>query len=345
MKKKELINNIKSKHIFDYIFEYIKEKTFQLKLFLYSKKFQKKFDINLIILKEKYLQKIKFELDKYLYVKPNLFKKDYLTIEYNNFLEARKLNKETIENIIYDIFENKKIKDIDEVDVDKKKEYGKLINIESPLFNILSKTKNFSIIFTIHISQIIIDEYKLKEDYIKCFDNLNKLDIKYESIFYILKDMYKINYLKEIKINFNKIKRLILKFENNDYKNDHALQNKIKYFYDTLFSFNNIKNNLIYLDINFINYDINNKLFKNINNFKLLRYLYLQNFNFKEIFIVKMHQLKLLSLISCKNIKVSFKINNEKLKELNLRYNNISNANILEKINFKGLNKIIHLKY
>ena len=119
-----------------------------------------------------------------------------------------------IEKIIYDIFENKKIKDIDEEDVDKIEEKEKLISIESPLFNILSKTKNFSKIFTIHISQEIIDEYKLKEDYIKFFDNLNKLDIKYASIFYILKDMNKINYLKEFNINFNKIKRLTLKFEN-----------------------------------------------------------------------------------------------------------------------------------
>ena len=119
-------------------------KNFQLKLFLYSKKFQKEFDINLIILKGKYLQKIEFDLDEYLYIKSYLLKKDYLTKEYNNFFKSKKLNKETIEKIIYDIFENKKIKDIDEEDVDKIKENEKLINIDSPLFNILSKSKNFS---------------------------------------------------------------------------------------------------------------------------------------------------------------------------------------------------------
>ena len=157
MEDEELINNIKSKHILNYIFDYIKDKDFRLKLFLYSKKNQKIFDINLIILKEKYLQKIKFDLDIYLYNEPYLFKKDYLTNEYNNFLKSKKLNKEIIEKIIYDIFENKKIKDIDEEDVDKIEEKEKLISIESPLFNILSKTKNFSKIFTIHISQEIID--------------------------------------------------------------------------------------------------------------------------------------------------------------------------------------------
>ena len=247
MENGELINNIKSNHILNYIFDYIKDTNFQLKLFLYSKKFQKMFDINLIMLKVKYLQKIEFDLYKYLYIEPYEFKKDFLTNEYNNFFKSKNLNKEIIEKIIYDIFENEKIKDIDEEDVDKIEEKEKLISIESPLFNILSKTKNFSKIFTIYISQKIIDEYKLKEDYIKFFDNLNKLDIKYASIFYILKDMNKINYLKEFNINFNKIKRLRLKFDiyNND-KDDNTAQNEIKNFFEILFSFDNIENNLIY---------------------------------------------------------------------------------------------------
>ena len=68
MENGELINNIKSNYILNYIFDYIKDKNFQFKLFLYSKKCQKKFDINLIILKEKYLQKIEFDLDTYLFI-------------------------------------------------------------------------------------------------------------------------------------------------------------------------------------------------------------------------------------------------------------------------------------
>ena len=60
MKNKKLINNIQSKYILDYIFDYIKDKNFKEKLFLYSKKFQKDFDIKLIGLKENYLNKIGF---------------------------------------------------------------------------------------------------------------------------------------------------------------------------------------------------------------------------------------------------------------------------------------------
>ena len=42
MKSKKLINNIQSKYILDYILDYIKDKNFKEKLFLYSKKLQKR---------------------------------------------------------------------------------------------------------------------------------------------------------------------------------------------------------------------------------------------------------------------------------------------------------------
>ena len=179
MVNEELINKIKSKHVLNYIFNYIKDNNFKDKLFLYSKKFQKNIDIKLIGLKENYLKKIKFDLGKFLYIEPNSFKIDYLTTEYNKFLKKKEINKEKIENIIYDIFDNKKIKSIDEEDVDRIKEKENYINFESPLFEILSKTKNFAKIFTIHISQKIIDEYKLKKKYKTLFDKLNNFNIKY----------------------------------------------------------------------------------------------------------------------------------------------------------------------
>ena len=189
MNKEELINNIKSKHILYHIFNFIKDKNFKDKLFLYSKKYQIKFDIKLIGLKENYLKNIKFDLDKYLYIEPNSYKKDFLKIQYNKFLIEKRVKKEKIQNFIYDIFENKEIKDIDEEDVDNIKNNAKFINIDSPLLEILSKTKNFGKIFTIYISQKIIDKFKLKGEYIKLFDELNNLNINYSSIFYNLKDI------------------------------------------------------------------------------------------------------------------------------------------------------------
>ena len=331
MQKEKLINNIKSKYMLNYILSYIKDQIFKEKLFLYSKKLQLKFDINLIALKENYLKKIHF--DKFLYIEPYLFEKDALTIKYNNFLKESKINKEKIENIIYEIFENKQIKDIDEEDIDKIKDNEHLINIESPLFKLLSKTKNFSKIFTIYISQDIIDEHKLKSNCIQFFNNLNNLDINYTSIFYKLNDLNKINYLKEINIDFNKIKRLTLKIENIDNSNE------INYFFKDLFSFNNIKNNLIYLEINFGNNSIDPVSFEDINNFKLLRYLHLENFNFSQQFKIKLNELILFSIISCQNILLT-ENSNEKLKELNLSNNRLSDINELGIVNFPELTKL-----
>jgi len=312
--KKSIINNIRSKHILNSIFKYIKDKNFQDKLFAYSKKLQTKFDIKLVGFKENYLKKIRFDLEKYLYIEPDLYKIDCLSIEYNKFLKEKKIKKEKIENYIYDIFDNKEIIDEDEEDIDKIKDIEKLINIESPFFKILSKTKNFGKIFTIFISQRTIDKYDLKDEYIECFDKLNNLNIRYESIFFDLKDINKINYLKGINIDFKKIKRLTIE-KYSEVKNEN--QKNIKNFFEILFSLNNIENNLIYLDVKFkhCKINVNTELFENINNFKSLRFLYIENFDFDKEFIIKLNELKLLSIVSCDNIKLS-EIFNEKLKAI-----------------------------
>ena len=316
MENEELINKIISKHLLNFIFNYIEDTNFKDKLFLYSKKWQNKLDIKFIGLKKNYFKKIKFVLDKFLYIKPSLFKKDSLEKEYNKYIIENKLKKEKIESTISDIYENKEIKVIEKEDVDKIKDDKKLINIESPLFKILSKTQNFAKKFTIHISQRIIDEYKLKDEYIELFGKLNNLNINYESIFYNLEDINKINYLKEINIDFNKIVRLTIENEDgNDYEFNINKKQHINHFFEILFSINNIENNLIYLNIKLKYCKINPELFENINNFKLLRYLYLENINFNNDFLIKLDKLKLLSIITCENIKLS-EMSNEELKEL-----------------------------
>ena len=111
--------------------------------------------------------------------------------------------------MIYEVLENKTIKEIDEDDVNKK-DYDKLVNIDSPLFELISKTQLFEKNFTIYISQKIIDENELINNYKLFFDKLNKSNIKYSSIFYKFNDKNKLNYLKNINIDFNKIKKLII---------------------------------------------------------------------------------------------------------------------------------------
>ena len=91
----------------------------------------------------------------------------------NNF------NKEEFENILYEILKRKEIEDINEIN--KKEYYNQFIDIYSPLFELMSKTKTFGK-YTIYISL----GCKLKEDYIILFNKLNKSNANYTSIFFNL---------------------------------------------------------------------------------------------------------------------------------------------------------------
>ena len=372
MKNEKLINKIKSKYILNNIINYINDKNFQVKLFLYSEKYQERLNIKLIGLKENYLKIIRFDLNKYLnfdrlkisnIIRPNIpskhkktknekFEKNSLEIAFDNFLKIKGLEKDKIENIIFDIYNNKEIKDIDEEDINNIYKYEILINIYSPLFKILSKTKNFEKKFSIYICQKIIDDYKLQKDYIKTFNDLNDLKIKYTSIFYNLKGITSLKNLELIKIDFTKLKRLSIEFDDIIENNEEMFKNL----------FNNIKNNLEYFNISFeVNfcYHNNNYLLEEINNFKSLKYLYMKLFPFKKVFRIKLNTLKLFSLQHGYNVKIPN--NNEKLKSLclnwigdsvikffknanfknleilDLRENKISDIKILEKVNFKEL--------
>ena len=222
--------------------------------------------------------------------------------QYNKYLLEKKLNKEEFNKIIFDVIENTKQK---ENIYDK--DYGILINIDSPLFEVISKTENFDKNYTIYFSQKNIHEYTLKEDYIAIHDKLNKLNRKYSSIYYNFNDKRSINYLKKFNIDFNKIKRIILQEEKK--YNSSKNEKDCKFFLDTLFSFKNIENNLIYLKIQFDYYSLENtidsNLFENINNFKSLKYLYIYSFNFDRIFTIKLNSLKILSFEGCDNINIS----------------------------------------
>jgi len=118
MNSKSLINKIKSQYIIKEIFSYIKDKRYELLLFFYSKKYQKIFDLALKI-KEEYIKKIEFILDYYIYIEPNYFFINALKEDFDCFLEEKKLIKSNINNIIYNIYENKEIKGIDEEEVDE----------------------------------------------------------------------------------------------------------------------------------------------------------------------------------------------------------------------------------
>ena len=100
MEKEELIKKIKSKFILNALFNYIRDINFKLKLFIYSKSFQNKLDLN-IEYKKIFLKKIGFDLDKYLYTKSH--NKKILNDNYQNFLLKNKYKKEEFEKKLFEI--------------------------------------------------------------------------------------------------------------------------------------------------------------------------------------------------------------------------------------------------
>ena len=125
--------------------------------------------------------------------------------------------------------------------------------------------------------------------------------------------------------------------EDREEKNDNEDNN---YFFETLFSLDNIENNLIYLKIYFKKANILEPiLFEKINNFKSLRYLYIKNFKFENNLNINLENIKILSCKNCKNINISenFGI---KWEKLDLEENEISIIESLESVNFKELKEL-----
>ena len=237
--------------------------------------------------------------------------------------------------------------------------------MESPLFEIISKTSIFKNNYIIFISQKIIDDDNLRNYYKNYFDSLNKSNIEYSSIYYSFIDKRKISYLKELNIDFNKIIKITL-HKGNDFQTDNNL------LFQTLFSLKNIENNLLSLTIYFRwneeeftsflkrkpSKNVNPDLFEKINDLTALRYLQLFHVDFENKVTIKLKNLKYLFCLNCKNLNLSgiicpkleilyflskekqdFKdINIQKLTRLKELYINNSKNNILEDV--KKLKKV-----
>ena len=323
MKNRKLIDKFSRLSLIT-IFNFIEDKTLPLKLFIKYPKYHKRFKINLSSCKQKYLESNGFFINDYLFQSKH-YAKDELTKKYKKFFYKSELVQKKIEQLIYEIKNDENERII-------KEDYETKINIDSPLLEIISKTKNYEKNYTIYLSQIDIDENNLKKYYISLF---SKTNINFSSIYYVLKDKKKINYLRELNINFNKIKRMTLivgSEENNDYIN--------KCFFEILFSFNHIENNLIFLKIECKFNNLSNKLFENINNFKSLKYLYINSFKFDTEFIITIKHLNILSCKNFKNIILSEDINFKDLKELYLYGNDTYSTQALEKSKFENLEKL-----
>ena len=293
MNSNNYLQKILSKYIFQVIFDYIKDDKIVLKLVCFSKSFQDKLDLSIFDYQKIYFQNIGFNINKYFsnFSKDSEFKnnnKEILRKKFVADLLKYKIDINDINNYALNYFLN----------VNEEETFGdyKYIDIYSPFFDIITKAKIFEKNFIIPISTELIENYKLKNDYIIAFKKLNELKIKYSALTIVYKKGKDIDYLKEFNINFSEIKNLDIlqniKGNNNDY------------FLKTLFSFKNINNNLKQLELKLYEY-IESKSLEGLNSIETLKSLKLENLRLNDNFILKLNNLELLSLKFCENISIS----------------------------------------
>ena len=316
---------ISSKYVTKNIFRFIPVKHFEHKLFPYSQKLQKKFEINYSDCYKKYLDELDFDLSQYLFKPERKYEKYILRREYDNFISKNRLNKKKFEKIICRV--------IKILSHSLKERY---INIDSPFTEILSKISTYYYQnYTIYRSQKNIDEYNLKDDYIEILNKLNNPKINYSSIYYIMNEA-KADFLKELSIRLSKFIRKIrtLKIHYNGYEivNDESSIN--------IRNILNLFKNLVVLTISG-NGNIT-KILDNVNLERLLHLSLRETSNINILEKVKFHKLKTLYLIHnhISDISVLEKGNFKELRNLNLYENEISDIKVFEKVGFDKLESL-----
>ena len=292
MNSDNILQKISSKYIFQAIFDYIPDDKIKMKIVLYSKSIQDKLDLSIFDYQEIYFQNIGFNIYRYF----SHFSKDaelknneeiLLLKKFDDDLLKFKIDIDDVIKYSFNYFQN-----VDEKEIVDDYKY---IDVYSPFFYIISKTKMLEK-FIIPISTELIANFKLKTLYITSFKKLNESNIKYPALIFIYKNGKDIDYLKEFNINFSQIKKLdiLQNIEGNNTKNND-------YLCKTLFSFNNINNNLTNLEMQLYGH-IESKSLEGLNNMASLKSLKLESLRLNNTFILKLNNLELLSLIFCKNI-------------------------------------------
>ena len=300
------LSNIKSKHILDNIFGFIKVVNLKLNLLKYSKYFQKILNITFFNYQNVYFKKANFYLPDFLsfkYEENEEFDKDLLQKKLENFLikhpqlTISDINKYVEEFIPKYANKLKKEKVNNEQETNYEKPYNNFIDIYSPFFELISKSEHFGNIFTINIPTNLIIKNNLENSYINIFDNLEKNNYNYYSIKIILNDTKDLDILDKFKIKFNRLNKINI-LENNSIENYNT-------FLDKLFSFFSKDNTLKYLNLAIPDKSenmIENKVIEKINNFQQIEHLELENFLIQNPFILNLPKLKYLNIKACENI-------------------------------------------
>ena len=327
MEPKKLLSKINSTYILKRIFTYIEDNNFEFKLFSYSNLFQKKMNIKLFNYQELYFKKYDLNLNFYLNLSSfDLDKRTLLKDMLNDTLTKKNINPDLFKSYVINYY---KYKSKEEISKEGNLKFNSklLIDISSPFLDILSQTDILEQYFTISIPiNYFATISNLKGDYISCFDKLNKMKAKYSSIKVDFKNNEDINIIKELNINFEQIKEFAI------LKTGRSNTYNYSYFFSKLFGIKSFRNNnnikYLYLNI-FDSYNeikVDSTSLEGLNNFLNLENLKLNSFYIKDIFTLKLSNLKELELNRCDNIVFGDNLN---LKNLILVDCDISNTNSL----------------
>lgn len=293
MNNEKLLEKISSNYIFENIFDYISNEKFKFKIFVHSKLFQKKLDLELKHYKLHYINQFGlrdmntyFSNDDY-----ENYDKDYLTKILKDDLSNKKIDMNKMKTVLFELFEDyKNDKDYNYFDLNEKN-----LDIYSPFFDVISKTELYEKMYTIPIPVEIIKKLNLKNDYISAFNKMNESNGKYHSITLYYKECDDIKLLKELNIDFSKVKRFNLIFIGSK---EHI---KSYILFKDLFSIKNIEN-LTYLNLDLNANIISNESFEKINDCKSLKILKITYLLFDCLFLLKLKNLEYLRLSRCEKI-------------------------------------------
>ena len=312
-KKEGIIEKIKSKYILNAIFDYISNDNYKLKLFIYSKSLQQKYDF-----------KIEY---KYAFLKEYLRVEDFILLD----LIDKKLDTNYFYKILNDILDfihltNEESKEISKVIyknyIKEQKKMNKVSRYTDNLstIDIYSPFIEYAISNDFHFINIPLDDiqkYNLINDYISFFKKQNEKDKKYK-VLISLKNAKQINILKDLNINFYNINQFIFVFMNNPfYFNGCERKDPIL---NSIYSLVNMPNILEVLDLYFDrHYSITDIYFpKWFNSLINLKELKISGMDFNSKLIISLPKLEIIKLNCCENIDFLHEIVDKNLKYLQL---------------------------
>ena len=297
-----LLEGIKSKVIFRYLFSHIKEKT-KFKLVIYSKKFQYTLNLSLRNYKEKCFESFKnINLLDYLSMKneKQVNKLGYYSFtnrlqkQFNNKIKKLKFEDKIIEEYIefyfkqlYNEYKNKE--EVKKDVLDKQL----LIDIYSPFYELLMDKDIFEKLFMLYIPFPLIYKRELLNDYYDATDLLKESNPDFSSFYFELDGNNDLYDFKDFCKYFNKIRKLYIEINH--------FNKKFKFPYE-IFQYKNIKKNLIYLEVKFfgqikLNITLGN-LLSGLSSLEELRLDGLIDFHLHN------KNLKYLYLANCKNLSI-----------------------------------------